>query len=313
MNRLALTGCIGLLVVAPVVAIELSPNEGATPTGTSGTSTSTGFGSELRGEGECDCIDLVLVIDDTGSMGGAIDNVKAGIVDIINLAETTCGDVQASLVTFKDDIEVDVPMTFTTADVINGVNALVATGGAGEPEASDEALREVFDATVCALTGDFDPADFRDECCKITVLVTDARPGGCDDVYTSGVDGVAAHDRALEAQALGVQIGAVFVPTFGDPGDIVSIMTDYAATTGGVYGQTAADGTGTADAIEQVILDCVGAARTELCCLPSGDCLEVLEGQCEGLDGTLVDDCAACGSTPVEPSTWSRIKSRFDQ
>lgn len=312
MNRALVIGCLGVSLTTAALATDLSPNEGATPTGTATTSSSQTFGDLFRGDGECPCIDLVLVIDDTGSMGGAIDNVKAGIVDIINLAETTCGDVQAGLVTFKDDVEVDVAMTFTTADVITAVNALAATGGGGEPEASDEALREVVDATVCTLTGDFDPADFRDDCCKVAILVTDARPAGCDDTYTSGVDGVAAHDRALEAAALGVQIGALFVPTFGDPGDIVSIMTDYAATTGGVYGETAADGSGTADAIEQAILNCIGEARTELCCLPSGDCLEVLEGQCAGLDGTVVEDCEACGSTPTETSTWGRIKNRFE-
>lgn len=260
----------------------------------------------------CECLDLVLVIDDTFSMSGAIANVQAGLLDIIDLATETCGDVRIGLVTFKDDVEVDMPLTSNINDVVNAVNALVALGGNFEPEASDEALREAFTATTCMLTGDFDPGEWRDGCCKVAILVTDANPGGCDDAYVDGVDDVNAHDRALDAAVLGISIGAVFVPVFGDPGGTITpIMVDYAATTGGVFGQTASDGSGTAAAIEQVILNCIGTSQTELCCLPDGQCLLVLEGQCLELDGELVDDCVACEAVPAETETWGGIKLRF--
>jgi hypothetical protein len=36
--------------------------------------------------GGCGCMDLALIIDDTGSMGPAIDNVKAELPDIIATA-----------------------------------------------------------------------------------------------------------------------------------------------------------------------------------------------------------------------------------
>lgn len=260
----------------------------------------------------CECLDLVLVIDDTGSMAGSIANVQAGLLDIIDLATTTCGDVRIGLVSFKDDVEVDVPLTANLNLVINAVNALTAVGGGNEPEASDEALREVFTATTCPLTGDFDPGEWRDGCCKVTILVTDAHPGGCDDFYAAGVDDVNANNRALDAAAMGISIGAVFVPVFGDPGGTITpIMINYASVSGGVYGQTAQDGSGTADAIEQVILNCIGASATELCCLPDGQCLLVLEGQCADLDGELVENCDSCLSTPAEENTWGGIKARF--
>jgi Mg-chelatase subunit ChlD len=310
MKRFAVC-CIATLLAAPAMAERVSPNDiGATPN-VGGTTTWSDFGTTLRDAGDCDCIDLVFIVDDTGSMGGAIANVAAGIGDILTLAGSTCGSVQSGLVTFKDDVQVDVPLTADLGLVSVGIAALAASGGAGEPEASDEALREVVDATACALTGDFDPGAFRDGCCRVAILVTDARPAGCDDTYTPGVDDVAAHARALEAAALGIQIGALFVPTFGDPGDIVSIMTDYAATTGGVYGETDPSGAGTADAIEQVILSCVGAGATELCCIEDTDCVEVLEGQCADLGGVIVPTCVGCGATPVVESTWSSIKSTF--
>ena len=309
----------GILACLPI-AVLASPND----TLVGDPDAWTPYGGEvmfsyagLNGSAErdsCDCLDLVLVIDDTGSMSGAIANVQAGMLDIIRLAEDTCNDVAAGLVTFKDEVEVDVALTSDLSLVTAAVNSLFAVGGDNEPEASDEALREVFTSTVCTLIGDFDPDAWREGCCKVTILVTDARPGGCDDDYTDGVDDVNAHARALEAAGLDIAIGAVFVPTFGDPtGDITPIMVDYAATTGGVFGQTAADGGGTANAIEQIILNCVGEAATELCCTPAGDCVEVLEGNCETLGGYVVSDCEECETTPVEPSTWGRIKSVFGQ
>jgi uncharacterized protein YegL len=262
--------------------------------------------------GACDCLDLALVIDDTGSMFGAIANVSAGIVDIVNLALAECGDVRAGVITHKDDVQVDQPFTANMALVIAAVNAIPAGtgGGAGEPEASDEALREAFTATVCALTGDFIP-DWRSGCCKVAILVTDANPGGCDDLYQDGVDNVNAHQRALDALGLGINIGALFVPTFGDPGGTITpVMIDYAATTGGVFGQSNPDGSGTADAIEQVILNCSTGGATEFCCLPDGTCVEVLEGQCAGLGGFVVVDCVECPSPTIE-SSWGQIKARY--
>ncbi|MEA2075672.1 MAG: hypothetical protein U9O85_08080 [Euryarchaeota archaeon] len=38
--------------------------------------------------GQCGPIDLVIVLDDTGSMGGAINNIQAGVPNIIATANT---------------------------------------------------------------------------------------------------------------------------------------------------------------------------------------------------------------------------------
>lgn len=267
---------------------------------------------QAAGADTCDCLDLVLVIDDTGSMIFAISNVKVGIADILALADSICGDVQAGLVTFKDDVEVDVPLTPVLANVSAGVAALVATGGVEEPEASDEALLEVISAagTNCALTGDFDPGNFRDQCCKVIILVTDARPGGCDDLYTPGVDDVHADQVANLAAINGCTIGALYTETFlTESATIIPIMQNYAAKTGGVYGQTPSDGTGTADAMKQVILDCIEAADTELCCTPVG-CVEVLTGSCVPSGGFIVANCSAC-AVAVEHKTWGSIKELY--
>jgi uncharacterized protein YegL len=307
-----------ILALMTAIPVSASPNDPETTAGPSTgllypEGTTVFYGDNRVFPDSCECLDLVLIIDDTGSMADAISNVQSGILDILALAEETCGSVQAGLITFKDDIEVDVPFTFDLSQVSSAINALGATGGSWEPEASDEALREALTSTVCALTGDFDSSAWRDGCCKVTVLVTDANPGGCDDEYVDGVDDVNAHLRALEAASMGISIGAIFVPTFGDPGGTITpIMLDYASTTGGVYGQTATDGNGTASAIEQIILNCVGTASTEICCL-SEDCLVVLEGTCETIGGFVVDSCDVCEFSPTEEASWGSIKSSFSK
>lgn len=268
--------------------------------------------------GDCNCIDLVFVIDDTGSMGGAINNVKAEIGNLLTLAQTTCTDVHSGLVTFKDNVEVDHDLDGNLAGVSAAIAALTAIGGAGEPEASDDALREISTEATClgGSVGDFTQANWRAGCCKLAILVTDARPAGadCDDNYDGlGSDGVDANLAAVACSGLGVQVGGVFVPTFGDPGDIATILQNVAATTGGIYAQVNPDGSGTASAMEQMILDCAGAAATEYCCFPDGTCVEVLQGQCDALGGYVVTDCALCRATGVEPVSWGRVKALYSE
>jgi hypothetical protein len=218
-------------------------------------------GLALQAEAQyyCGCMDVVLVIDDTGSMFGAIENVKAGLGDIVAAADTASGgDLQMGLVSFKDDVEADWPLTFTITDVENAINALSAGGGANLPEASDEALNYVVNGgTACTL---FEPEGplgaFRGDCVKIAVLVTDALPGGCDDAYTPGVDDVNANAVADDAAAAGILISAVYVPTSSTPADLEGIMMYYADTTGGVYTEVASNGDGTGAAIEEIIEAC---------------------------------------------------------
>ncbi len=260
----------------------------------------------------CDCIDLVLVIDDTGSMGGTIANVKAGIVSLISLADDiACGDLQAGLISFADFPQVDQALTFNTAAVVAAVNALAAGGGAALPEASDEAMRLAIVGSNNCNGATFNVGDYRDECCKVVILATDALPGGCDDAYTGGVDDVNAHNAALAAAAAGIKIGAIqvqnnFVPFTG-------IMQDYASTTGGTWGLTALDGSGAAAAVEAVIRSCSDTPDPELvpCCGPTG-CFLAFADDCVAGGGIVVASCTRPDCpTPTSPSSWGAIKANY--
>lgn len=195
---------------------------------------------------KCGPIDIVFVIDDTGSMGGAINNVKAGINSIINdVTAYSAGDYQMGLLTFKDTVTVRNALApGNAAAVAANVLSLSASGGSNTPEASDVA--------VGAAVGF---PNWRAGALKIIVLVTDAPPGGSDDTYTPGVDDANANQRALDAAARQIRIASVYVPTNNDP-TTRAIMQNYANKTNGVYKETAPDGSGTADAIRSMLLSC---------------------------------------------------------
>ncbi len=223
-----------------------------------GPSTATPFITAAPGNNQeafCGPMDIVIAIDDTGSMESAIANIKAGIKDLIAEIDTASdGDLRLGLVTFKDDVTIRNELAPDNADaVITNIQSLFANGGEGSPEASDEALRVIINGN-----DDF-AASWRPEARKIIVLVTDAEPGGLDDLYEEGVDDVNAHNRALEAAAKGIFIVPVFVPTMTDwsnPELARPVMQDYAETTGGIYRETASDGSGTLDAIKSLLETC---------------------------------------------------------
>ncbi|HEY0696436.1 MAG TPA: hypothetical protein VGD43_01330, partial [Micromonospora sp.] len=195
---------------------------------------------------------------DTGSMGGAIANIQAGMTGIVStVAGLSGGNYQLALASFKDDITVHEDLApGNQAAVSAGIAGLAAGGGWNEPEASDEATSTVVN-NLPAL-GRPQNVDFtgtwRSSAFKIVVLVTDARPGGFDDNFTAGVDDTNAATVAGNAAALGIAVSPVYVQT--NPGldpTIVPIMQNYATATGGVYTQTPWDGSGSAAAIENSI------------------------------------------------------------
>ncbi|MBB5956636.1 hypothetical protein FHS29_003222 [Saccharothrix tamanrassetensis] len=209
---------------------------------------------------KCGPIDVSFIVDDTGSMGGAINNLKAGINAIAQEVENQAGtDYQLSLVKFKDNITV--VNNFAPANklaIFAGVNALAAGGGSGEPEASDEALNTVVNNKPAAgrpQNVDFNGA-WRSNATKLAVLITDARPGGFDDTYDN-TDLANAAARANEAAGHGIKISSVYVPTsttFNNP--IIPIMQNYANTTGGLFTQAQPDGSGVSTAIIDFLRDC---------------------------------------------------------
>ena len=220
---------------------------------------------------DCGCIDAVFVIDDTGSMGGAIDNIKASLPSILaTIKDKAPSDVvRIGVVGFKDTITVYLPYTANdggagSAAISAAINSLTASGGAGKAETSDEALRYVATgASACPVSGSLGAP--RAICLKKVFLATDAPPGGCDDNYVDGVDDTNSHAAALLAAAAGFRVNAINVNSFpftsaAHPGGVEAfVLNDMATTTGGTYTEVPGTGEGTANAIIGKFADCGGA------------------------------------------------------
>ncbi len=217
-------------------------------------------------EGVCGPMDVVFVVDDTGSMGDAITNIQAGIASIAaDVVTASGGDYQMGLVTFKDNPATVVDLApVNGAAVLAGVGVLTASGGLGGPEASDAALDMVVNGTDVAsgagCTGvPFNNAGFRPGADKLAIMLTDNLPGGCDDTFTPGVDDTNAARVASDASAAGISISAIYNANSPSP-TVVGIMNHYAVTTGGVFAITPSNGSGTDTVITDLIAACGSSA-----------------------------------------------------
>ena len=232
---------------------------------------------------QCGCTDIAFVVDDTGSMGPAIGNIKASLPGIIDAAKLASGgDLRIGLLGLKnlttglDGVVVHQPFTMDINAAETAINNLTAWGGNGAAEISDEALRYV--ATGAAACGSPTPALglFRavrtvsnpTGCLNIAILVTDAPAAGCDDAYVDGTDDVNAQNVANLAAAAHIYIPTVLVDNGIDitsaahaEGPEVWAMNMYASTTGAQSFAVPADGSGLGNILENIISTCAVASH----------------------------------------------------
>ncbi|MDF2181751.1 vWA domain-containing protein [Neptuniibacter sp. CAU 1671] len=208
--------------------------------------------------GACGPMDVVFLIDDSGSMGSVIDSIKASFSSFITeIDNASGGDYQLALVTqdtaawAPERPEVDVDLAPANgADVTTALSAVFASGGTGWPEPTDAMLDLVINGNT-NLTGSNDPsyascdptgagftsANFRPGADKILILATDAPPGGCDDNYGAADDAnVAAITAVASANDFRVSAIATGSGVYYNETKIPLMM--YTAGTGGVYAES---------------------------------------------------------------------------
>jgi hypothetical protein len=223
----------------------------------------------MKAAADCGCVDLVFVADDSGSMGGAQNNIKSAMPAIIAAAQAASGsNLRLGVVSFpnvagttNDGVTVRQAFTTDTTLINNAIQALTATGGNGEPESSDAALQYVVTGTTdtgCTISNT-PLGSYRSGCTKIAAIFTDAHPGGCSDSFSNGVDDVHAALVAADAAAAGVRIASIFIPGEPDPSrtEVRHIMQNYATISGGTFTETSSDGTGAAQGILNIIIPLV--------------------------------------------------------
>jgi hypothetical protein len=217
------------------------------------------YAQSSRG-GICGPMDVTFAVDDTASMGPAINNVKSELPNIISTANSASGgDLRLGLMTFKDKVNVIHKLTINVPLVQASIGAISASSGGNLPEASDIAK----DTAINNLNGFDEP--WRGSAVKILILITDAPPGGLNDAKDPA-DVARMHNVAVNALSKNILVSDIFVPTGGDYDGQRAILQDDASTSGGVFTETAANGVGTGAAISEIIKNC--GKPTETVCNP---------------------------------------------
>jgi hypothetical protein len=201
-------------------------------------------------------------------MSPAIEDVRARMVEILDLVETLSGGAfQLGLVTFgtrvrvRQDLDALPDPTAKKAAMMAALRQISVLGGGRAPEASDEALNTVLnrlEADGRLQKGDF-TGHFIGES-RIVILVTDQLPAGFDDVFTEGYDDVNILRLAEQAAGHDIRISTIAVPlTTTEPphqGRLMALMADVAQITGGIHvGRVDVRG-GTSRAILDIVRAC---------------------------------------------------------
>lgn len=155
-------------------------------------------------------IDLVFVVDETGSMGPYIEQVKTRLLELVEAvrASALCKSLRLGLVTFRDHPPQDhtfvtrvVPLTEDIAALRRGVNAMQANGGGDGPEALTDGLHDLLHL------------EWRPQAVRVAVLVGDAPPHGVEphgDAFPEGCPcGRHWYVQAESCREMGISVHAV--------------------------------------------------------------------------------------------------------
>jgi Mg-chelatase subunit ChlD len=154
-------------------------------------------------------LDLVFVVDNTGSMGPYIHNVKTKILEIIRTIkkEELCHRLRVGLVSYRDHppeettyITQKFELTSDTSLIEQNIMKMDASGGGDGPEAVSTALQVM------------NKMEFLNDAAKVAVLIGDAPPHGVEsgDRWPHGTpDGAKWDTEAKKAFEKGIVIHTV--------------------------------------------------------------------------------------------------------
>lgn len=228
--------------------------------------------------------DVFFLVDTTGSMATAINNVRSSLSStIVPAVADAIADVRMGVGDYRDfptgdygdpgdwPFRLRQAMTDDVSAVQAGLGTLAAGGGADIPEALVEGMYESV-AGSCSSGAGFGQACFRTDSHPIIVAVTDAP--GHNAPGTDPYVGVAARSYAETTAALnaaGVKIVGASVTLFGGifGSEARNDLEDFARDTGSTSSTGAltvydSDGGNVSTSIVDGILDLVGAERQDV-------------------------------------------------
>lgn len=274
-------------------------------------------------------LDLVVIIDATGSQGGSITAIKNSILTTIvpSIIARFGANYRLGLVAIKDRrtagsrlFDIKQSMTIgNSAAFLSSLNTVIADGGGSDPEPSDMALEAVLNNTTERdFTGGYVGSDtigeFRENVAKAVILITDTKPSGLDDTY-GFEDWV--HAKELSEQALSQDVKifsyltagtptaqAPVAPSGTTPPNTTYIMDNYASVTGGISYFTPG-GVGLGEGVVNAIDNGVGCTQIE-----EPECLNGCPITQQGLCSCTVEIDSLCpeGCTTSTSGTCSCIK-----
>ncbi|CAN5731085.1 hypothetical protein BH23GEM11_BH23GEM11_00580 [soil metagenome] len=150
--------------------------------------------------------DILLVFDLTGSMGGALTQIKLGSVDIMNQLSGSIADVRFGFASYEDypsaygpaadncgysntygsaaagdrPWRLDRALTTSTADVANAIQSAVLKSGSDAPEAYTRAFYEAYAELIGEENPDFGAIGWRSGARRFLVNWGDNVPHDCD-------------------------------------------------------------------------------------------------------------------------------------
>lgn len=181
---------------------------------------------ELGGENKPVKLDLMFMIDTTGSMGDELEYIKTEIRDIIAKIVGTEGlDVRTSVNFYRDKgdeyIVHATPFTSDPEEVYEYIRKEHAMGGGDTPEAVHTALDN-------AINGH----EWDEDAVKLCFFVLDAPPH-----YESQEYGDSVYDTLRSAVMNAAKLGVRIIPIVSSGSDSLTeyLMRTYAVMTGGTY------------------------------------------------------------------------------
>lgn len=182
-------------------------------------------------------IDLVFLVDETGSMGEYIEEVKRRLLEIIESIRHAplCRSLRLGLVSYRDHPPQDrsfasrvVPLTDNIASIKKGVERMQASGGGDGPESVTDGLYDLV------------RLDWRPRAARVVVWVGDAPPHGVEpegDAFPQGCPcGHHWYAQAENAREMGIVIHAVgCLPTLREYRGAEDVFKTVASTSRGLY------------------------------------------------------------------------------
>jgi hypothetical protein len=188
-----------------------------------------------KGIGE---LDLVFLVDETGSMGSYIEEVKRRLIEIVDTlrAAPLCRSLRMGLVSYRDHPPQDhtfasrvVPLTADIESIRVGVARMEASGGGDGPESVTDGLYDLV------------RLDWRPRAARVVVWVGDAPPHGVEPPGADGFPGGCPcghhwYTQAESCREMGIVIHAVgCLPTLRSYVGAEGVFKTVAGTSRGLY------------------------------------------------------------------------------